>query len=74
MIEAECSPWVEDNYWVLDVSAKETIVVGESAIYFRGSRILVSISRGCTRTRYTEAYGSPICGAGMSPRRFENRK
>jgi L-fuconolactonase len=29
MIETECSPWVEDNYWVLDVSAKEPIVVGE---------------------------------------------
>src|SRR5579859_98758 len=25
MIETECSPWLEDNYWVLDVSAKETI-------------------------------------------------
>jgi L-fuconolactonase len=29
MIETECSPWVEDNYWVLDVSANEPIVVGE---------------------------------------------
>jgi L-fuconolactonase len=29
MIETECSPWVEDNYWVLEVSAKEPIVVGE---------------------------------------------
>src|SRR5258707_1191957 len=29
MIETECSPWVEDNYWVLDVSVKEPIVVGE---------------------------------------------
>jgi predicted TIM-barrel fold metal-dependent hydrolase len=28
MIEMECSPWVEDNYWVLDVAAKDTIVVG----------------------------------------------
>lgn len=28
MIEMECSPWVEDNYWVLDVAAKNTIVVG----------------------------------------------
>ncbi len=28
MIEVECSPWVEDNYWVLDVAAKDPIVVG----------------------------------------------
>lgn len=28
MIEMECSPWVEDNYWVLEVAAKNTIVVG----------------------------------------------
>jgi predicted TIM-barrel fold metal-dependent hydrolase len=28
MIEMECSPWVEDNYWVLDVAARDTIVVG----------------------------------------------
>jgi len=36
MIEAECSPWVEDNYWVLDASAKETIVVGEIGDLFPG--------------------------------------
>ena len=36
MIETECSPWVEDNYWVLDVSAKETIVVGEIGDLFPG--------------------------------------
>ena len=28
MIEMECSPWVEDNYWVLDAAARDTIVVG----------------------------------------------
>jgi L-fuconolactonase len=28
MIEVECSPWVEDNYWVLEVAALDTIVVG----------------------------------------------
>jgi L-fuconolactonase len=27
-IEVECSPWLEDNQWVLDVSEKETIMVG----------------------------------------------
>lgn len=27
-IEVECSPWLEDNQWVLDVAAKETIIVG----------------------------------------------
>jgi L-fuconolactonase len=27
-IEVECSPWLEDNQWVLDVAAKDTIVVG----------------------------------------------
>ena len=36
MIETECSPWLEDNYWVLDVSAKETIVVGEIGDLFPG--------------------------------------
>jgi predicted TIM-barrel fold metal-dependent hydrolase len=28
-IETECSPWIEDNYWVLDVSVNEPIMVGE---------------------------------------------
>jgi L-fuconolactonase len=27
-IEIECSPWSDDNQWVLDVAAKDTIVVG----------------------------------------------
>src|SRR5688500_15499453 len=27
-IEVEASPWVEDNQWVLDVAAKDTIIVG----------------------------------------------
>jgi len=27
-IEIECSPWLEDNQWVLDVAAKDTIIVG----------------------------------------------
>jgi L-fuconolactonase len=27
-IEVEASPWLEDNQWVLDVSARDTIVVG----------------------------------------------
>src|SRR5438046_8745893 len=31
LIAPECSPWVADNYWVRDVSAKEAIVVGETS-------------------------------------------
>ncbi len=27
-IEVECSPWLEDNQWVLDLAARDTIVVG----------------------------------------------
>ncbi len=27
-IEVECSPWFEDNLWVLDVAAKDSIMVG----------------------------------------------
>jgi L-fuconolactonase len=27
-IEIEASPWIEDNLWVLDVAAKDTIIVG----------------------------------------------
>ena len=27
-IEVECSPWLEDNQWVLDVAGKDTIMVG----------------------------------------------
>jgi L-fuconolactonase len=27
-IEIECSPWLEDNQWVLDVAAKDSIIVG----------------------------------------------
>lgn len=27
-IEVECSPWLEDNQWVLDVAAKNPIIVG----------------------------------------------
>ena len=28
-IETECSPWIEDNYWVMDVSKNEPLMVGE---------------------------------------------
>jgi len=27
-IEVECSPWLEDNQWVLDIAAKDTLIVG----------------------------------------------
>lgn len=27
-IEVECSPWLEDNQWVLDVAANEPVIVG----------------------------------------------
>jgi L-fuconolactonase len=27
-IEVEASPWIEDNLWVLDIAAKDTIIVG----------------------------------------------
>ncbi|HXM44791.1 MAG TPA: amidohydrolase family protein, partial [Bryobacteraceae bacterium] len=27
-IEIECSPWLDDNQWVLDVAAKDSIIVG----------------------------------------------
>lgn len=27
-IEIECSPWLEDNQWVLDVAAKDSVIVG----------------------------------------------
>jgi predicted TIM-barrel fold metal-dependent hydrolase len=27
-IEIECSPWLEDNQWVLDAAAKDSIIVG----------------------------------------------
>ena len=27
-VEIECSPWLEDNQWVLDIAAKDTIIVG----------------------------------------------
>jgi predicted TIM-barrel fold metal-dependent hydrolase len=28
VIEVECSPWLEDNQWVLDIAAKDPIIVG----------------------------------------------
>jgi L-fuconolactonase len=27
-VEMECSPWLEDNQWVLDIAAKDTVIVG----------------------------------------------
>ena len=27
-IEVECSPWLEDNEWVLDIAAHDTMIVG----------------------------------------------
>ena len=27
-IEIECSPWLEDNQWVLDIAARDSIIVG----------------------------------------------
>jgi L-fucono-1,5-lactonase len=28
VVEIECSPWLEDNQWVLDLAAKDTLIVG----------------------------------------------
>ncbi len=28
VIEVECSPWLEDNQWVLDIAAKDKMIVG----------------------------------------------
>jgi predicted TIM-barrel fold metal-dependent hydrolase len=28
VIEVECSPWLEDNQWVLDIAAHDTLIVG----------------------------------------------
>jgi predicted TIM-barrel fold metal-dependent hydrolase len=28
VIEVECSPWLEDNQWVLDLAAKDSLIVG----------------------------------------------
>jgi predicted TIM-barrel fold metal-dependent hydrolase len=28
VIEVECSPWLEDNQWVLDIAARDPIIVG----------------------------------------------
>jgi len=28
VLEVECSPWLEDNQWVLDIAAKDPIIVG----------------------------------------------
>ena len=28
MIEVEASPWVEDNQWVLDLAAKNPVLIG----------------------------------------------
>ena len=28
VIEVECSPWLEDNQWVLDIAAKDRLIVG----------------------------------------------
>ena len=28
VIEVECSPWVEDNQWVLDIAAKDKLILG----------------------------------------------
>ncbi len=28
VIEVECSPWVEDNQWVLDIAARDKLIVG----------------------------------------------
>ncbi len=27
-VEVECSPWVEDNQWVLDIAAQDSLIVG----------------------------------------------
>ena len=53
-IEVECSPWLEDNQWVLDVAARDTIVVGTVGDLepgkpgFRGQleRLIATRSRG----------------------------
>jgi predicted TIM-barrel fold metal-dependent hydrolase len=64
-IEIECSPWLEDNQWVLDVAAKDSIIVGTIGDLEPGhpsSALSWNVTRA---TRCSEVYGMATYGAGI---------
>ena len=65
-IKVEASPWLEDNQWVLDVAVKDSLIVGVVGNLDAGNPSSPNNSSGFTRTRYSEASATAICGIGIS--------
>ena len=63
----EASPLLEDNQWVLDLAAKEPVIVGVVANVEPESPTLDVISSASAGTKSFLVSGAEICGAGTSP-------
>ena len=61
-IEVECSPWLEDNQWVLDVAAKDTVVVGMIGNLEPGTPGFPNSSNDSRRIHYFEGSATATFG------------
>jgi L-fuconolactonase len=74
-IEIECSPWLEDNQWVLEVAAKDSIIVGTIGDLDPGhSNFLPQLERFARNPlfrgiRYGNLWGRDL-GAGLETLQF----
>jgi L-fuconolactonase len=67
-IEVECSPWLDDNQWVLDVAAKDTIVVGTVGNLDPGTPDFRRHLNDCTGIPCFSVFATEICGVETSVR------
>ena len=73
-IEVECSPWVEDNQWVLDVAAKDSIVVGtDRRPGARQAGVSRRSWRGFIKIRCSAGFAMEICGGAIWALRSKSR-
>ena len=68
-IKVEASPWVEDNLWVLEVSQRDTIIVGVIGNLEPDKPEFKDTSIGIENTRSSAASGTGTCGVATSPSR-----
>ena len=65
-IKVEASPWVEDNLWVLEVSQRETIIVGVIGNLEPDKPEFKDTSIATGSTRSSVAFDTAICGDATS--------
>ena len=65
-IKVEASPWVEDNLWVLEVSQRDTIIVGVIGNLEPDKPEFKDTSIAIASTRSSAVSGTATCGDATS--------